>query len=167
MYYIVCTVPTSLNFDFLALGIAQVALSVTPETLSNFDPYNLVFTLNISFSIATTVLSTLLITIRILMTGNIMNTSAQKRYRKPIEIIIESSAIYSSLLLLKSRLSWWIQTGWMRPTLTQMLLPRPWRSDLPKLYTHAKFKFQIGYRSDSHYATSINGEGSSRPWMDT
>lgn len=48
-----------------------------------------------SFSVATTILSTLLIIIRILMSSKIGNTSARKRYSKPMEIIVESSALYS------------------------------------------------------------------------
>lgn len=51
--------------------------------------------INMSFSVATTILSTLLITARILMAANAGKTGTQQPYSKSMEVIIESSALYT------------------------------------------------------------------------
>ena len=60
-------------------------LNVVPE-------HELMLTLNMSLSVATTVLSTLIITIRILMSNKTGGAIFGRRYNKPLEIIIESAA---------------------------------------------------------------------------
>lgn len=83
-------------------GIAYFAYGVAFHISENDDllsKYGLMFTLNMSFSVATTILSTLLIAIRILMSIKKASISAGKWYNKPMEIIVESSALYAITFL--------------------------------------------------------------------
>lgn len=87
-----------------AFGITLIALSIPIEAYgkSGLQPQqNLMSTLNMSFSVATTILSTLLITIRILISSNFVNATNRNRYSKTIEILIESSALYSIAFLIE------------------------------------------------------------------
>jgi hypothetical protein len=75
-----------------ALGITTFALDVTPQVISD----NLVNAMIISsfvLSVITTILSSVIIVIRILMVSRMPGASRQPRIA--MEIIVESAALYS------------------------------------------------------------------------
>jgi hypothetical protein len=75
-----------------ALGITMFALEVTPQVLPN-NLYNAVTISSFSLSVVTTVLSTVIIVIRILMVARMPGASHQPRII--LEIVVESAALYS------------------------------------------------------------------------
>lgn len=83
-----------------AFGLVYFAYSVPFNITGNLkfeSKLTLTLTLSMAFTIATTILSTLLITARIIIASN---SNTRKRYSKPMEIIIESSALYSIAFLI-------------------------------------------------------------------
>lgn len=136
---------------------------------ADYSRFTLMFTLFMSFSVATTVLSTIIITIRIFMHDNIGSTSNRKRYSKALEIIIESSALYSIALLVQI------------PFYVINNASENWVSSMEP-YTEAvansmavSFRLNIylldhslisGHRSCIDHATSIDGQSTPRYGMD-
>jgi hypothetical protein len=76
---------------FSALGITMFALDITPQVLPN-NLYNTVAISSFSLSVVTTVLSTVIIVIRILMVSRMPGASHQPRIA--LEIVVESAALY-------------------------------------------------------------------------